>query len=361
MPKVSHVSGSSRSIIFCFFFCIILINVYDSHTEEIDYHLWLRNPGPDRHTDATSTPIILTDINVSLPCMVPKDNAMNITIRSGTIKASFNDHLSHFNSGTYGHQSIRKGQSLEDAFIYEKYFFGYSDGLIVESGALDGVTFSNTFLFDKFANWTAVHVEADPVSYGKLTENRGGTAVKSVNIVTQSFFFAPLHIIFFAHSPLHITILFSAPFPHHTIGSINIHAGLCNISRKLHFTNTGNAASRGFVEFMAPGFLADWHAGLIGNMSSLPVVQCVPMHHILRALNITHVDVWIVDLEGSELMALQGTNFHEVHFNLVVIECTHYDKERNLQVMAYMKTKSFHCERVRNNCYCPHDLFNGSR
>ena len=81
---------------------------------------------------------------------------------------------------------------------------------------------------------------------------------------------------------------------------------------------------------MSPGFLADWHTGLIGNnasslLSSLPVVQCVPMQYILRALNITHVDVWIVDLEGSELMALQGTKFHEVHFNVVVIECTNYD------------------------------------
>ena len=167
---------------------------------------------------------------------------------------------------------------------------------------------------------------------------------------------------YFSHSNHSVSTTPSLP----SIGSINIHAGLCNVSRKLHFTNKGNAASRGFVEFMAPGFLADWHGGLIGNnatmeLSSLPVVQCVPMQYILRALNITHVDVWIVDLEGSELMALQGTNFHEVHFNLVVIECTHYDKDRNLQVMAYMKTKSFRCERVRNNCYCPHERFNGSR
>ena len=119
---------------------------------------------------------------------------------------------------------------------------------------------------------------------------------------------------------------------------------------------------------MSAGFLADWHGGLVGNnanatssRSSLPVVQCVPMQYILRALNITHVDVWIVDLEGSELMALQGTNFQEVHFNLLVIECTHYDHNKNLQVMAYMKTKKFRCMHVRNNCYCAHELFNGSR
>ena len=209
MPKVFHVSDRRNNIVWFFFYIILVINIYQSQTEEIDYHLWLRNPGPDRHTDATSIPILLTDINVSLPCMVPKDNALNVTIRSGTIKASFNDHLSHFNSGTYGHQSIRKGQSLEDALIYEKFFFGYTNGLIVESGALDGVTFSNTFLFDKFANWTAIHVEADPVSYGKLTQNRGGTVTRSAIINIQSFLFA--------HSPLHLPIppFSSHLLPHH--------------------------------------------------------------------------------------------------------------------------------------------------
>ena len=156
------------------FWVILFTKIYILHAQEIDYRLWLRNPGPDGHINATSSPLFLSDINITLPCMVPKNSALNVTIRSGSIKASFDDHLSHFNSGTYGHQSIRKGQSLEDGLVYEKYFFGYHNGLILESGALDGVTFSNTFLFDKFANWTAIHVEADPDSYAKLTQNRGG-------------------------------------------------------------------------------------------------------------------------------------------------------------------------------------------
>ena len=176
------VAGNRRSKLFW----IILVTIAcELHTLEVDYRLWLRTPGPDRHKDAISTPLILTDINVTLPCMVPKDNALDVTIRSGTIKASFDDHLSHFNSGTYGHQSIRKGQSLEDAFVYEKFFFGYTNGIIVESGALDGVKFSNTFLFDKFANWTAIHVEADPDSYAQLTQNRGGTSTKDQQPLTH--------------------------------------------------------------------------------------------------------------------------------------------------------------------------------
>ena len=186
MKKLYHVCGSQSSTFWYLFWIILIIKVYELRTEEIDYQLWLRNPGPDQHMDAISTPLLLTDINVTLPCMVPKNNALSFTIRSGTIKASFDDHLSHFNSGTYGHQSIRKGQSLEDAFVYEKFFFGYTNGIIVESGALDGVKLSNTFLFDKFANWTAVHVEADPDSYAKLIQNRGGRNAQQSTLILTS-------------------------------------------------------------------------------------------------------------------------------------------------------------------------------
>ncbi len=36
------------------------------------------------------------------------------------------------------------------------------NGLIMESGALNGVLFSNSLMFEQFANWTSINVEADP-------------------------------------------------------------------------------------------------------------------------------------------------------------------------------------------------------
>jgi len=33
-----------------------------------------------------------------------------------------------------------------------------SNGIIIESGAVDGVLFSTSLLFEKFANWTSIHI-----------------------------------------------------------------------------------------------------------------------------------------------------------------------------------------------------------
>ena len=49
-------------------------------------------------------------------------------------------------------------QDQEDVWLYENWFYGMKGGVIMESGALNGVLFSNSYMFEHFANWTAIHV-----------------------------------------------------------------------------------------------------------------------------------------------------------------------------------------------------------
>lgn len=51
-----------------------------------------------------------------------------------------------------------QAQDQEDVWLYENYFYGMERGVIMESGALNGLLFSNSFMFEKFANWTCIHV-----------------------------------------------------------------------------------------------------------------------------------------------------------------------------------------------------------
>ena len=55
---------------------------------------------------------------------------------------------------------------------YENWFYGMKGGVIMESGALNGLTFSTSYMFETFADWTALHVEADPENYKNLRGNR---------------------------------------------------------------------------------------------------------------------------------------------------------------------------------------------
>lgn len=51
-----------------------------------------------------------------------------------------------------------RAQDQEDVWLYENWFYGMTNGVIMESGALDGKLFSTSFMFEKFANWTSIHV-----------------------------------------------------------------------------------------------------------------------------------------------------------------------------------------------------------
>ena len=53
-------------------------------------------------------------------------------------------------------------------FLYENYFFGMKNGIVVESGALDGVYLSNSYFFEKNLEWFSVLIEANPKIYKKL-------------------------------------------------------------------------------------------------------------------------------------------------------------------------------------------------
>ena len=60
-------------------------------------------------------------------------------------------------SGKGEYLEFALAQDQEDVWIYENWFFGMEDGVIMESGALNGLTFSTSYLFETFANWTAIH------------------------------------------------------------------------------------------------------------------------------------------------------------------------------------------------------------
>ena len=38
------------------------------------------------------------------------------------------------------------------------FYYYFVDGVIMESGALDGKLLSISYMFEMFANWTAIHV-----------------------------------------------------------------------------------------------------------------------------------------------------------------------------------------------------------
>lgn len=204
-----------------------------------------------------------------------------------------------------------KAQDKEDLWLYENWFYGMKNGVIIESGALDGISLSTSYFFEHFANWTTIHIEGDPENFQKLQFNRPE--------------------------------------------SINIHCGVCQEPQTLHYSNISISSVRGFIEFMSPAFLKKWHGRLFRNVTSidqLPKVQCVPMRFILKLLMVPVVDIWVLDVEGAEEQALLGTDFQSVRINTVAMECDETDVERNRRKTEILEANGYTCLTVQRNCMC---------
>ena len=67
--------------------------------------------------------------------------------------------------------SVCKSQSQEDEHLLS-FFGGFCGGTYVKLGALDGITFSNTYAFNKALGWKGVLIELSPTTFARLRANR---------------------------------------------------------------------------------------------------------------------------------------------------------------------------------------------
>jgi hypothetical protein len=142
--------------------------------------------------------------------------------------------------------------------------------------------------------------------------------------------------------------------------AINVNGALCSEPRLLHYSSEGVIPVRGFIEFMTPSFIKKWHGKVYNNktrIEDLPTVQCLPVRSLLRLLNVKHIDIWILDVEGAEESVLQGTDFQGVHFNAVAMECDEHDIEKNSRKTSILEANGFECSLIERNCMCRHKSY----
>lgn len=209
------------------------------------------------------------------------------------------------------YSKLKKAQHGEDLELYSKYFFGMENGLILESGAFDGVNVSTTYFFEKFAGWSAIHVEADPGNFAKLSVNR--------------------------------------------LNSVNVHMALCDAPRILHYVDTGITLAHGIAEFMPDKFLKMHHGGLFKNktrINDLREIPCFPVHYLFRYLKVKEIDIWVLDTEGSELAVLNGVNFDKITIKLIIMECDNHDPKKDNQKQDYLRQRGYQCHHSHVTCFC---------
>ena len=82
----------------------------------------------------------------------------------------------------YYSQQVNKDSKLIDKLVLDKYINYWkdssrkiSDGVFVEVGAFDGLTYSNSKTMEEYLNWNGLLIEPSPSSFEKLCKHRPKT------------------------------------------------------------------------------------------------------------------------------------------------------------------------------------------
>lgn len=180
------------------------------------------------------------------------------------------------------------GQRNEDCKIYKRFFKddlkwrNGSSGFFVEMGGFDGVSFSNSFIYEQCLGWKGLLIEADPRNYLKMIENRPCT-----------------YNVWGAVCP---TGSEAPPQSHHFMIHDFVQKAI----------NSTEIAERNAIAIQS-------------NVSSqqllLPkMVPCRSMRSIFQEAEVSVVDFFSLDVEGAELDVLHSIDFTAVRINVIMVE-----------------------------------------
>lgn len=142
-----------------------------------------------------------------------------------------------------------KSQFNQDVVMYYKYFFNKVNGVFVEIGAFDGVTISNTYFFEKNFNWHGVLIEGGENNCKDLFANKKERSNSKL-----------------------------------------VCAPIC----KSEYTSFRDAGFYGTIDKI---------------QTSAKRIKCNTLSNITHFYNIKHIDLFSLDVEGSELEVLQTFDF----------------------------------------------------
>ncbi|ESO09636.1 hypothetical protein HELRODRAFT_183998 [Helobdella robusta] len=157
-------------------------------------------------------------------------------------------------------------------YIIDKLLRNKTNGFFIECGAADGETQSNTLFFEVLRNWTGLLIEANDDSFATLlTKNRNVYAYHgclSTSKIVADYQFVPIFLT----------------------------GGIGKSYDKTHPKNWNKAQTK----------------------------ECIPLSYLFHHLNITHVDYFSLDTEGSELEILKTLDFNEVRIDILGVEYAIY-------------------------------------
>ena len=171
-------------------------------------------------------------------------------------------------------------QKGQDKYLHEKFFLHKKNGFFVEVGAHDGISFSNTYFFEKNLNWSGLCIEPNPTVYQTLIKNRN-CACEQVAIANS------------------YTTL---PFLQCNGYMLEMYSGLMDKYDPRHIERIDNEIA------------------LFGGSKEIISVNCMPLKYLFKKYQFSHIDLLSMDIEGGEESAIKTIDFSSTTINIIVVE-----------------------------------------
>ena len=176
-------------------------------------------------------------------------------------------------------------QGDEDKALFNLFYSNppKCGGLILEIGALDGLKWSNSFFFEQALGWRSLLIEASPSHFSKLQKNRPQ--------------------------------------------AMNVHAAMCT-EKHVSFQGGLGPAMGGIVQDMPQSHKHN-------NLNEIVEVPCRQFEAVFAEYGIRHVDVFVLDVEGSELSVLKTMDW-TVTVDVWVVELSGQNMTKDAEVRALL-------------------------
>lgn len=178
------------------------------------------------------------------------------------------------------------------------------NGIFIDVGAYDGITYSNSLYFESELNWTGVCIEPNPVAFKKLKENRK---------------------------------------------SININAGISNIEQILPFYRVSGYAEMlsGFKDFLHKDHIDRIYNDIQNHGGKMDVidVKSMKLSNVIKENNLFDIDYLSIDVEGNELNVLKSIDFDKCNIHYISAENI---SNEDTEVKEFLFSKGY--EFVKNVC-----------
>ena len=196
------------------------------------------------------------------------------------------------------------------------------NGLFLEVGGHDGLHASNTVFSQVCRKWRGLMIEANPNSFNLLTQHRAGViAVRTALCATA--------------------------------GSVDF------VTRRAQYKGSDTDEMGGVASALDTAAQDAWRRKFddkaelrAGNVTAADpyfvhyAVPCMQLSSLLSALQVARVDIFWLDVEGSELIVLQSIDFSSISIGLLVVELRVGNAKVNVQIRSLLRQAGYELVRT---------------